>query len=46
MSDKEQEIPIELTAEEKEKEQKINEEIEKLKFFLEDAKEWEENDDY
>jgi len=46
MSDSEQENSVELTAEEKDKEQRINKEIEKLEFFLEDAKESKENDDY
>ena len=36
----------EFTAEEKEQEKKINKEIEKLEFFLEDAKESNDNNDY
>lgn len=45
MSDSEQQQP-EPSPEEKEQEQKINKEIEKLRFFLEDAEESVENEDF
>ena len=46
MSDDQPTAEVEVTAEEKEQERKIHKEIEKLEFFIDDAEESRQNNDY